>query len=159
MPKLSAAVRLAPWCMVYMGRCNREPCDSSPAFFFARPIPHRTSTPIARAPNELPSLTDNQLALLGEVVLGNLEVQRGRTFPDAARDVVVGTVAGAEPPAVVAGLADGHATQVRADACDSACQQPSPVSRARNALVSGSRTKHDEPLGLLNAVAVALRMS
>ncbi len=63
-----------------------------------------------------PFLTDNQLAVVREVVGGDLEVQRGGAFPDAARDVVVGAVAGAEPAAEVAGLADGHATQVCADA-------------------------------------------
>ena len=63
-----------------------------------------------------PRLTDNQLAVVGEVVRGDLEVERGGAFPDAARDVVVGAVAGAEPTAKVAGLADGHATQVCADA-------------------------------------------
>jgi hypothetical protein len=62
-------------------------------------------------------LTDDQLALLGEVVLGDLKVEGGRAFPDAAGDVVVGAVAGAEPTAVVAGLADGDTTQVGADAC------------------------------------------
>jgi hypothetical protein len=62
-------------------------------------------------------LSDDQLALLGEVVLGDLEVEGGGAFPDAAGDVVVGAVAGAEPTAVVAGLADGDTTQVGADAC------------------------------------------
>jgi hypothetical protein len=38
------------------------------------------------------------------------------TLADAAADVVVGAVAGAEPPAVVARARDGHATQVCADA-------------------------------------------
>jgi len=65
----------------------------------------------------LSSLTNDQLAVLWEVVFGDLEVERSRSFPDAARDVVVGAVAGAEPTAVVAGLADGHATQMCADAC------------------------------------------
>ena len=44
----------------------------------------------------------------------------------------MGAVAGAEPAAVVAGLADGHTTQVGADA------------------------EHDEPLGALDAVLVGL---
>ena len=44
----------------------------------------------------------------------------------------MGSVAGAEPPAVVPGLADGYAAQMRADA------------------------HHDEPLGLLDALGVGL---
>ena len=82
------------------------------SLLFAQP-PYCTIHPFRRA-SQL-HLTDNQLAIVGEVVGGDLEVQRGGSFPDAARDVVVGTVAGAEPAAVVAGLADGHATQMCAD--------------------------------------------
>jgi len=63
----------------------------------------------------LPSLTDNKLVALAKVVGGDLEVERGGAFSDAARDVVVGTVAGTEPATVLAGLADGNATQVGAD--------------------------------------------
>ena len=44
----------------------------------------------------------------------------------------MGSVAGAEPPAVVPGLTDGHAAQVCAD------------------------THHDEPFGLLDALGVCL---
>lgn len=77
-------------------------------------------------------LTDNEGLILREVVLGNLEVQRGGALADTARDVVVRTVAGAEPAAVVAGLADGHTTQVGAD------------------------TQHDQPLGALDTVVVGL---
>jgi hypothetical protein len=62
-------------------------------------------------------LTNNQLVVIGDFVLGDLEV------PDAARDVVVRTVAGAEPTAEVAGLADGHATKVCADAYGMVYQQ------------------------------------
>ena len=62
-------------------------------------------------------LTDDQLALFGEVVCGDLEVQRSRTLPDTAGNVVVGTVAGAEPTAKVASLADRDTTQVGADTC------------------------------------------
>jgi hypothetical protein len=68
-------------------------------------------------------LTNNQLVVIGDFVLGDLEVQRGGAFPDAARDVVVRTVAGAEPTAEVAGLADGHATKVCADAYGMVYQQ------------------------------------
>ena len=70
-------------------------------------------------------LADNQLAVVGEVVRRDLEVEGRGSFADAARDVVVGTVAGAEPAAVVAGLADGHAAQVCADAwCPCQCAPP-----------------------------------
>lgn len=60
-------------------------------------------------------LTDNKGLVLGEVVRGNLQVQRGRTPANATGDIVVGTVAGAEPAAVVTGLTDGDTTQVGAD--------------------------------------------
>lgn len=61
-------------------------------------------------------LTNDKLAILGELVVGDLEVQRGRSFPDTARDIVVRTVARAEPATEVTGLADGNATQMGADA-------------------------------------------
>jgi hypothetical protein len=56
------------------------------------------------------SLTDDYLALLGELVCGHFEVERCGALSYAARDVVVGTVAGAEPAAEVAGLANGDAS-------------------------------------------------
>lgn len=77
-------------------------------------------------------LTDDEDLLLGELVRGNLEVQRSGTLADTAGDIVVRTVARAEPAAVVTGLADGHTTQVGAD------------------------TQHDQPLGLLNTLVVGL---
>ena len=61
-------------------------------------------------------LTDDQLAVLGEVVLGDLEVEGSRSLSYPAGDVVVGTVAGAEPASVLAGLADGDTTQMCAHA-------------------------------------------
>lgn len=67
--------------------------------------------------------------------MGNLEVQRSGALANTARDVVVRTVAGAEPAAVVAGLADGHTTQVGAD------------------------TQHDQPLRALDTVVVRLRVT
>jgi hypothetical protein len=60
-------------------------------------------------------LTDDQLAILGEIVLGNLEVERGRTLPYSAGDIVVRTVARAEPTAVVTCLTNGNTTQMGAD--------------------------------------------
>ena len=109
------AVGRAPRFMTLYGALQPEPCDApSLALLFAQSL-YCTHTSISCA-LRLP-LTDNQLAVVREVVLGDLEVKRGGSFPDAAGDVVVGTVAGAEPAAEVAGLADGHATQVCADAC------------------------------------------
>lgn len=61
------------------------------------------------------ALTDDQLALLGELVCGDFQVERGRTLSYPARDVVVRTVAGAEPAAKVTSLADGDTTKMRAD--------------------------------------------
>lgn len=60
-------------------------------------------------------LTDNQLVLLGELVRGDLEVERGRALPYASGDVVVRTVARAEPSAEVTRLADGDTAQMCAD--------------------------------------------
>jgi len=61
------------------------------------------------------ALTDNDGVLLGEFVSGNLEVQGGGTLANTARNVVMRTVARAEPATKVTGLTDGHTTQVSAD--------------------------------------------
>jgi len=63
-------------------------------------------------------LTNHYLAILGEVVLRNLKVKRGGSLSYTARDVVVGTMAGAEPAAEVTSLTDRDTTKVGADACD-----------------------------------------
>lgn len=60
-------------------------------------------------------LTDHKGLVLGEAVLRNLQVQRSGAPSYAARDVVVRTVARAEPAAVVTGLTDRDTTQVSAD--------------------------------------------
>lgn len=66
-------------------------------------------------------LTDDELALLGEIVLGDLEVEGSRSLSYPTRDIVVGTVAGAEPAAEVTSLADRDTTQVGADTCSNSC--------------------------------------
>lgn len=60
-------------------------------------------------------LTDDEGLFAGEAVHRNLEVQRRRAFADTAGDVIVRTVAGAEPATVVTGLTDGDTTEVGAD--------------------------------------------
>ena len=60
-------------------------------------------------------LTNDHEFILGEAVLGNLEVQRSRALPYTAGDIVVRTVAGAEPATKVTGFTDGDTTKVSAD--------------------------------------------
>jgi hypothetical protein len=100
-------------------------------------------------------LPNDHLAVLGEVVLGNLEVERRRALSYAARDVVVGAVAGAEPAAEVAGLADGDTSEMGADTC---CCGQYRCSCYIEEEVQG-RTQHDQPLGLLDTITVLLRVS
>ena len=88
--------------------------------------------PITEAKELSILLTDDEGLVLGEAVLGNLEVQRGGALANAAGDIVVGAVAGAEPAAVVTSLTDGHTTQVGAD------------------------TQHNQPLGALHTVVIGL---
>jgi hypothetical protein len=118
-----------------------EPLTSGPFFPSRQTAPLRSSA-LSRlrlyvhiklkTRSHTPALTDNQALVGRKVILGHLEVERRRTLPYTARDIVVGAVAGAEPAAEVAGLADGDTAQVRADA------------------------QHDEPFGLLDAVGVGL---
>ncbi|TNN65384.1 hypothetical protein EYF80_024420 [Liparis tanakae] len=63
-------------------------------------------------------LSDDNGVLVRKLVEGNLQVEGGGAFPDAARGVVVGAVTGAVVTAVVAGVGDGHAAQMRAHAED-----------------------------------------
>jgi hypothetical protein len=62
-------------------------------------------------------LTNDNLALLREVVCGNLEVERGRSFSYTARDIVVRSVARAEPASKVTSLANGDTSKMGADTC------------------------------------------
>jgi len=80
-------------------------------------------------------LTNNNLPILGEIIRRNLQVERRRPLSYAPRDIVVRAMARTEPATKVARLANGHAAQVRAD------------------------TQHDEPLGLLHALRVLLRVA
>lgn len=61
------------------------------------------------------SLTNDNLSIFREVVAGHLKVERSGALSYASRDVVVRTVAGAEPAAEVASLADGNTTEMGAD--------------------------------------------
>ncbi len=54
------------------------------------------------------SLAHQQIGVARELVGRDLEVQGRRALADAARDVVVGAVAGAEPAAVVARVGNWH---------------------------------------------------
>lgn len=60
-------------------------------------------------------LTDDKLVFLGEVVFWDLKVERSRSLAYTSGDVVVGTVAGAEPATVVTSLTNGDTTQMGAD--------------------------------------------
>lgn len=59
-------------------------------------------------------LTNHQLSV-SEGVRRDLQVERSRALADAARDVVVGAVARAEPTVVLTGAGDGHATKMCAN--------------------------------------------
>lgn len=61
-------------------------------------------------------LTDEQTIFGGEAVWRDLEVERGGTLSDTAGDIVVGTVARAEPSSIFTGFADGDTAQMGADA-------------------------------------------
>lgn len=82
-----------------------------------------------------PRLTNNNTLFSRETVRRNFQVERSRSLPCTTRDIVVRTVARAEPAAKVSSLTNGHTTQVRAD------------------------TQHDQPFWLLYAVGVGLRIA
>lgn len=71
---------------------------------------------LSHTPRNSIRLTNHQLAVLGEIVRGDLEVEGSGALSYPAGDVVVGAVAGAEPTAVVASLANGDTTQMCAHA-------------------------------------------
>lgn len=104
----------------------------APLFTKPTPFAHTVSFQLFTLHRHILCLTNNNLALLWEVVLWDLEVERCGSLSYTARDVVVRTVAGAEPASKVAGLANGHTTQM------------------------GAHAQHDQPLGLLDTVCVGL---
>jgi len=59
-------------------------------------------------------LTNHQLSV-SESVRRDLQVERSRALADAARNIVVGAVARAEPTVVLTGAGDGHATKMCAN--------------------------------------------
>lgn len=63
-------------------------------------------------------LTDNEGALIRELVSGHLQVQWRRSLTNATGGIVMGAVAGAIVAAPVAGIRNWHTSQVRADAND-----------------------------------------
>lgn len=85
-----------------------------------------------RSECEFRDLTNNKLIIFHNLILWYLQVQRRRTSPNPPRNIVVRTVARAEPSTVVTSLTDGHTAQVCAD------------------------SHHDEPLWPLDTVGVLL---
>lgn len=65
-------------------------------------------------------LTNNQLAVLGELVLGDFEVERSGSLSYTSGDIVVRTVARAEPATIVTSLANRHTTEMGADTYEDA---------------------------------------
>jgi len=80
-------------------------------------------------------LTNNKLVFFREIVLWHLQVQRSRTLSYTAGDIVVRTVARAEPTTKVTCLTNRDTTQMCAD------------------------SQHDKPFGLLHSVSVGLRIA
>lgn len=78
------------------------------------------------------SLTNHQLIFLGEIVGWDFQVKRSGSFSYTARDIVVRTVAGTEPTTEITSFTNGDTSQMCA------------------------YTQHDEPLGFLYSVAIAL---
>ena len=79
--------------------------------------------------------SDNQRLLRREIILGHLQIQRRRPPPYPSTHVIMTPVARTEPTPIIARLADRHTPQVRAHA------------------------QHDQPLGLLDAVSISLRVA
>lgn len=72
------------------------------------------------------ALTDDDQTVLGEFVVRHLQIERGRSLPDATGRVVVGTVARTVVSTEVTGVGNRDTTQVSAD------------------------TDHDQPFGVLD---------
>lgn len=92
------------------------------------------------------------------LIFRNLEIERRRTTPYTTRDIIVGTMARAEPTTVITSLTNRHTTY----------RLPPPISQdetKRNDRVIAKRTQmganpqHDEPLWFLDTVCVGLRVS
>jgi len=92
----------------------------------------QVSIPSNKRTSELYKSTNDQRHILREIVCRNLKVKWSRSLPYTAGNIVMGAMARAEPASEVAGFADGHASQVCADA------------------------NHDQPLRPLNTILILL---
>ena len=63
-------------------------------------------------------LANNDNVIVHEFIIGNLEVERGGSFPDATRCVVMGSVAGAIVTSELSRIGNRNASQVGAHAQD-----------------------------------------
>lgn len=109
-------------------------------------------------------LTNDELVFFGEVIRRDLEVEWSRALANTSRDVVVGTVAGAEPAAKVTSLADWHTTQMRAHTyrIESASLprfKSSVMSLSKSRAPESMLTQHYQPLRLLHTVIIGLGVS
>jgi len=83
----------------------------------------------------LKTLSNNKFVLhLTELVSGNFEIQRSRTFSSTARDIIVGTMAWTKPSSKVTRFTNGYTTQM------------------------STYTEHNQPLGLLHTSFIRLRI-
>lgn len=109
-PRLYFVVHPTAHKRIYGTKADQGKCD---ACYYRHSLPLFTFPSIVH----IACLTNDNLAIFGEVVLGYLKVERGGSLSYAARDIVVGTVAGAEPAAEVTSLANGNASKMGADTC------------------------------------------
>ena len=83
--------------------------------------PARSHSALATHVNTQPSRSADEHGGVGEkLVLGDLQVERGRALARAPRCIVVAAMAGAEPPVVIARVWQGHAACRVANTSDTA---------------------------------------
>lgn len=114
---------------------------------------YRHSSPLLSASSSIVHrvrLTNDHLAIFWEIVLRYLEVERSGALSYATRDIVVRTVARAEPAAKVSSLTNRNTAEMGADTCLALAHW------CLYGLDSGMRTKHNQPFGLLDTVRIGL---
>ena len=99
------------------------------------PLSRHPLTPHHATPHYTCQSTNYDVFIVWEVVGWDGEIKWCWSLANAARDIVMGTVAWAEPSSEIACLSDGHTTEMRA------------------------HSQHDQPLRFLHAVRIRLRIS
>ena len=102
--------------LLYKGICNHLSIPSTPPSSTPSIVPQQRKPPICKVYNYHP-LTNDKRLVFWEVICWDFEVERCWSLSYTSGNIVVRTVARAEPSSKVTSLSDRYASQMCADTC------------------------------------------